>query len=238
MPPRFAYWTIILDGTPTAFRAREQAELLPTFNRLKQKDPSAMMKWFSQGRLWDSPEAARAERERLRNEDGARYLAEQREKERRKAEEAAPPPPRQPDGASGPRQDREHGPGPRRDGNLALRQLRQEFHPAEVSVGYGDPCLELLLYLPGPIAFLRARVGLLPIGASEVRDPQRPLAQRGEDVEGASRRDIPIARQANEGLVALVPDPAPPEHAPQDPAGVLKAGEDRTVEEGALVELA
>ena len=117
MPPRFAYWTIILDGTPTAFRAREQAELLPTFNRLKQKDPSAMMKWFSQGRLWDSPEAARAERERLRNEDGARYLAEQREKERRKAEEAAPPPPRQPDGASGPRQDREHGPGPRRDGN-------------------------------------------------------------------------------------------------------------------------
>ena len=75
MPPRFAYWTIILDGDPTAFRAKDQAELLPTFNRMRQKNPGAMMKWFSQGTLWDSPEQARAEREksavrRQKPEDG------------------------------------------------------------------------------------------------------------------------------------------------------------------------
>ena len=76
MPPRFAYWTIILDGTPTSFRAREQAELLPTFNQLKKKDPGAIMKWFSGGTLWDSPEQAsekrRLERERLYHEARAR----------------------------------------------------------------------------------------------------------------------------------------------------------------------
>ena len=31
MPPRYAYWTILIDDTPTAFRAREREELLPTF---------------------------------------------------------------------------------------------------------------------------------------------------------------------------------------------------------------
>jgi hypothetical protein len=76
MPPRFAYWTIILDGMPTSFRTREQAELLPTFNQLKKKDPGAIMKWFSGGTLWDSPEQAsekrRLERERLYNEARAR----------------------------------------------------------------------------------------------------------------------------------------------------------------------
>ena len=66
MPPRFAYWTIILDGVPTSFRAREQAELLPTFNRLKKKDPTALMKWFSGGRLWDSPEQAKELRQQER----------------------------------------------------------------------------------------------------------------------------------------------------------------------------
>lgn len=88
MPPRFAYWTIILDGIPTAFRAREQGELLPTFNQLKKKDPGAIMKWFSGGTLWDSPEQAsekrRLERERLYNEARAR---EERAREERPRDE-------------------------------------------------------------------------------------------------------------------------------------------------------
>ena len=78
MPPRFAYWTIILDGEATAFRAKDQAELLPTFNRMKQKNAGAMMKWFSQGTLWDSPEQAKAEREKAafrRPKPEARTLA-------------------------------------------------------------------------------------------------------------------------------------------------------------------
>jgi hypothetical protein len=54
MPPRYAYWTIIVDGQPTAFRAAMQEDLMPTFKRLKHKHPSAEMKWFQNGKLWNS----------------------------------------------------------------------------------------------------------------------------------------------------------------------------------------
>jgi len=64
MPPRFAYWTILIDDTPTAFRAREAEELLPTFNQLKRTNSNVVMKWFSGGQLWSSPEAAREARRR------------------------------------------------------------------------------------------------------------------------------------------------------------------------------
>ena len=37
MPPRFAYWTIILDGAPTSFRMKERDEILPLFNQLKRR---------------------------------------------------------------------------------------------------------------------------------------------------------------------------------------------------------
>ena len=36
MPPRYAYWTILVDGGPTAFRAAEPDELLPTLKRLQR----------------------------------------------------------------------------------------------------------------------------------------------------------------------------------------------------------
>jgi len=72
MPPRYAYWTIIAGGLPTAFRMTEREELLPTFKRIKQKHPDAEMKYFARGRLWGSPEEARAESERLRAEADAR----------------------------------------------------------------------------------------------------------------------------------------------------------------------
>ena len=60
MPPRYAYWTIIAGGLPTAFRAADRDELMPTFRRIKEKHPDAEMKWFARGKLWESPEAARA----------------------------------------------------------------------------------------------------------------------------------------------------------------------------------
>lgn len=59
MPPRHAYWTILLGTAPTAFRARYRDELLPTFERLRQKQPDAVLRWFERGRLWNSPEEAR-----------------------------------------------------------------------------------------------------------------------------------------------------------------------------------
>jgi hypothetical protein len=59
MPPRYAYWTIIAGGLPTAFRAADREELLPTFQRIKEKHPDAEMKWFARGKLWASQEEAR-----------------------------------------------------------------------------------------------------------------------------------------------------------------------------------
>src|SRR5688572_11993425 len=63
MPPRYAYWTILIDQKATAFRAREREELLPTFHQLKRKNSDVVMKWFARGRLWESPtEAQTAQR--------------------------------------------------------------------------------------------------------------------------------------------------------------------------------
>lgn len=61
MPPRFAYWTILIDNAPTAFRAREAAELLPTLNQLKRTNDDVVMKWFARGRLWESKEQEHAD---------------------------------------------------------------------------------------------------------------------------------------------------------------------------------
>jgi hypothetical protein len=58
MPPRYAYWTILIDGQATAFRARDREELLPTFNQLARKNSDIVMKYFARGRLWDTPEQA------------------------------------------------------------------------------------------------------------------------------------------------------------------------------------
>jgi hypothetical protein len=64
MPPRFAYWTILAGGLPTAFRAADRDDLLPTFRRIQDKHPDAELKWFARGKLWASPEAAHADRDR------------------------------------------------------------------------------------------------------------------------------------------------------------------------------
>jgi translation initiation factor IF-2 len=66
MPPRFTYWTIILEGKPTAFRASTQEELLPTFKQLQSKHPDTVMMWFARGRLWKTEEEAREDLRRKR----------------------------------------------------------------------------------------------------------------------------------------------------------------------------
>ena len=58
MPPRYSYWTILIDGAATSFRARDREELLPTFNQLARKNPDIVMKYFARGQLWDTPEQA------------------------------------------------------------------------------------------------------------------------------------------------------------------------------------
>jgi len=73
MPPRYAYWTILVDDQATAFRAGSQEDLMPTFKRLKEKHPSATMMWFQNGKLWpsriDAQEAMRARGEMGRRGD-------------------------------------------------------------------------------------------------------------------------------------------------------------------------
>ena len=66
VPPRYAYWTILIDNGPTAFRAAKREDLLPTFAQLQRTNPNIVMKWFARGRLWNSPEEARAEAQRPR----------------------------------------------------------------------------------------------------------------------------------------------------------------------------
>lgn len=66
MPPRYSYWTILAGGLPTAFRAADRDELIPTFRRIREKHPDATMKWFARGKLWESPEEAKLELERRR----------------------------------------------------------------------------------------------------------------------------------------------------------------------------
>ena len=62
MPPRYAFWTILIDQKPTAFRAREQEELLPTLAQLRRTNSDVILKWFAHGRLWESPEEERIAR--------------------------------------------------------------------------------------------------------------------------------------------------------------------------------
>jgi hypothetical protein len=80
MPPRFAYWTILVDDQPTAFRAKEPDELLPTLNRLKDKHPSAVMMWFQAGKLW-----------RSRTEAQEAFVAARRDEARKKRAAQEPP---------------------------------------------------------------------------------------------------------------------------------------------------
>lgn len=73
MAKLFRCW-VIVDGTvPTSFRAREQADLLPTLRQLQRTQPGVELKWFERGQLWTSPEAAKAallERRRSPNARG------------------------------------------------------------------------------------------------------------------------------------------------------------------------
>ena len=58
MPPRYAYWTILIDSKPTAFRATKREELMPTMAQLQRTNPNVVMKWFARGKLWENPEQA------------------------------------------------------------------------------------------------------------------------------------------------------------------------------------
>jgi len=67
VPPRYAYWTILIDNRPTAFRAASRDELQPTLFQLRRTNADVTLKWFARGRLWESPEAERDEQRKARS---------------------------------------------------------------------------------------------------------------------------------------------------------------------------
>jgi len=54
MPSRKAFWVILVGDTPTAFRADQRDELLPTLHQLQRKQSGVTLKWFARGRVWES----------------------------------------------------------------------------------------------------------------------------------------------------------------------------------------
>ena len=112
MPPRYSYWTILAGGLPTAFRAAERADLLPTFNRIREKHPDAEMMWFARGRLWQSPDEAQADLQRARirrdrdwrpggdHRDPREVFKNKRKREAGRREHASGRPPSRPTGPS------------------------------------------------------------------------------------------------------------------------------------------
>ena len=55
-----SFWVIVDGQTPTSFRSRQQEDLLPTLTQLKRTQPDVRLMWFERGRLWASPEDAKA----------------------------------------------------------------------------------------------------------------------------------------------------------------------------------
>jgi hypothetical protein len=72
VPPRYVYWTILIGGQPTAFRARDREELLPTLHQLQRKSSDVVLKYFARGRLWDNPEQAQWARTNVEREKRGR----------------------------------------------------------------------------------------------------------------------------------------------------------------------
>ncbi len=54
----FRCWVIVAGTQPTAFRAREREDLLPTLKQLQRTQPDITLLWFERGRLWRTPEEA------------------------------------------------------------------------------------------------------------------------------------------------------------------------------------
>ena len=59
MAKYFRCWVIVAGTQPTAFRAREADDLVPTLKQLQRTQPDVSLMWFERGRLWRSPEEAR-----------------------------------------------------------------------------------------------------------------------------------------------------------------------------------
>ena len=72
MAKSHSFWVIIDGAVPTAFRAKNREDLLPTLTQLKRTQPNVVLMWFERGRVWESPTAARAALEARRSQPRSR----------------------------------------------------------------------------------------------------------------------------------------------------------------------
>lgn len=181
MPPRYAYWTIIAGGLPTAFRAADRDELMPTFQRIKEKHPDAQMKWFARGKLWESQDAARAADKRGGDRRGRPSA------ERRRGPSHAPGEMRSRDWRPGGdhRDPRQKFVDAKKQRNATLRKERWERKNGP----------------RGSKPWMRAQ------GPEETRPPQRP---RGPDRE-PKPNEAPEPTAPPRPDVPVIPPPGPPE---------------------------
>lgn len=159
MPPRYAYWTIIVDDQPTAFRAGALDDIMPTFNRLKEKQPTAKLMWFQSGKLWpsriDAREAMQVRGERGRysdpRQDGGDKTAS-RERPKWKSKDFSNPKPRtadakpterpewKPRGSSSPQAPKPSSPGRSEKPEWGARDnARASWKPKGASLPEGKP---------------------------------------------------------------------------------------------------
>ncbi|HKW00409.1 MAG TPA: hypothetical protein VJN96_11320 [Vicinamibacterales bacterium] len=55
-----AFWVILAGAVPTAFRSPKREDLVPTLHQLQRTQQNVTLMWWDRGRVWESPEAARA----------------------------------------------------------------------------------------------------------------------------------------------------------------------------------
>lgn len=67
-----ACWVILVGSVPTSFRAKNREDLLPTFRQLQRTQPEAALRWFERGKVWESPDAAKAAARRAAPAPGER----------------------------------------------------------------------------------------------------------------------------------------------------------------------
>ena len=61
MAKNFCCWVIVVGNQPTAFRAREAEDLVPTLKQLQRTQPDVEMRWFERNRSTLGPPGLFAE---------------------------------------------------------------------------------------------------------------------------------------------------------------------------------
>ena len=189
MPPRYAYWTILVDDQPTAFRAATQDDLMPTYKRLKEKNASAKMMWWQNGKLWpsrlDAQDAMRARGEMGRRGDarqGGGFRDRNKDREQRPERDATGKLAWKPKGEAGDR------PAPRARNDGPLRRERSDRPEWNSKDTRRSSASHIKSTFP-PRRDAREKLEWQPRGAGAPRAPKKEWAAKTTRPNSRPRRD-------------------------------------------------